>query len=126
MKAGILGVGRYIPEKVLTNHDLEQMVDTSDEWIRTRTGIEERRIAAEDMYSSGMAAEAAQKALDQAGISAEELDMILVATVTPDQSFPTVSCMIQEKLGAKKSVRDGYQRRMCGFYVRYRNRQTIH
>lgn len=105
MKAGILGVGRYIPEKVLTNHDLEQMVDTSDEWIRTRTGIEERRIAAEDMYSSGMAAEAAQKALDQAGISAEELDMILVATVTPDQSFPTVSCMIQEKLGAKKRAR---------------------
>nr|WGD67122.1 ketoacyl-ACP synthase III [Bacillus velezensis] len=115
MKAGILGVGRYIPEKVLTNHDLEQMVDTSDEWIRTRTGIEERRIAAEDMYSSGMAAEAAQKALDQAGISAEELDMILVATVTPDQSFPTVSCMIQEKLGAKKACAMDISAACAGF-----------
>ncbi|MEN7434168.1 beta-ketoacyl-ACP synthase III [Bacillus velezensis] len=115
MKAGILGVGRYIPEKVLTNHDLEQMVDTSDEWIRTRTGIEERRIAAEDMYSSGMAAEAAQKALDQAGISAEELDMILVATVTPDQSFPTVSCMIQEKLGVKKACAMDISAACAGF-----------
>ncbi|MFZ7751736.1 beta-ketoacyl-ACP synthase III [Bacillus velezensis] len=115
MKAGILGVGRYIPEKVLTNHDLEQMVDTSDEWIRTRTGIEERRIAAEDMYSSGMAAEAAQKALDQADISAEELDMILVATVTPDQSFPTVSCMIQEKLGAKKACAMDISAACAGF-----------
>ncbi|AOC90562.1 beta-ketoacyl-ACP synthase III [Bacillus sp. L381] len=115
MKAGILGVGRYIPEKVLTNHDLEQMVDTSDEWIRTRTGIEERRIAAEDMYSSGMAAEAAQKALDQAGISAEDLDMILVATVTPDQSFPTVSCMIQEKLGAKKACAMDISAACAGF-----------
>ena len=115
MKAGILGVGRYIPEKVLTNHDLEQMVDTSDEWIRTRTGIEERRIAAEDMYSSGMAAEAAQKALYQAGISAEELDMILVATVTPDQSFPTVSCMIQEKLGAKKACAMDISAACAGF-----------
>lgn len=126
MKAGILGVGRYIPEKVLTNHDLEQMVDTSDEWIRTRTGIEERRIAAEDMYSSGMAAEAAQKALDQAGISAEELDMILVATVTPDQSLPYRFLYDTREARGQKSVRDGYQRRMCGFYVRYRNRQTIH
>lgn len=115
MKAGILGVGRYIPEKVLTNHDLEQMVDTSDEWIRTRTGIEERRIAAEDMYSSGMAAEAAQKALDQAGVSAEDLDMILVATVTPDQSFPTVSCMIQEKLGAKKACAMDISAACAGF-----------
>lgn len=100
MKAGIIGIGRYIPEKVLTNSDLEKMVETSDEWIRTRTGIEERRIAAEDEKTSDMAVAAAEKAMEDANIKAEDLDMILVATVTPDQAFPTVSCMIQEKLGA--------------------------
>ncbi|MDA1475929.1 beta-ketoacyl-ACP synthase III [Bacillus changyiensis] len=100
MKAGIIGIGRYIPEKILTNFDLEKMVETSDEWIRTRTGIEERRIAAEEEMTSDMAVAAAKKALEDANIEAEDLDMILVATVTPDQAFPTVSCMIQEKLGA--------------------------
>ncbi|PJY99970.1 MULTISPECIES: beta-ketoacyl-ACP synthase III [Bacillus] len=115
MKAGILGVGRYIPEKVLTNHDLEQMVETSDEWIRTRTGIEERRIAADDVYSSHMAVAAAKKALEQAEVAAEDLDMILVATVTPDQSFPTVSCMIQEELGAKKACAMDISAACAGF-----------
>ncbi|MEC1663265.1 beta-ketoacyl-ACP synthase III [Bacillus halotolerans] len=115
MKAGILGVGRYIPEKVLTNHDLEKMVETSDEWIRTRTGIEERRIAADDVYSSHMAVAAAKKALKQAEVSAEDLDMILVATVTPDQSFPTVSCMIQEQLGAKKACAMDISAACAGF-----------
>ncbi|MGQ8921251.1 beta-ketoacyl-ACP synthase III [Bacillus halotolerans] len=115
MKAGILGVGRYIPEKVLTNHDLEKMVETSDEWIRTRTGIEERRIAADDVYSSHMAVAAAKKALQQAEVSAEDLDMILVATVTPDQSFPTVSCMIQEQLGAKKACAMDISAACAGF-----------
>ncbi|WP_316274818.1 beta-ketoacyl-ACP synthase III [Bacillus halotolerans] len=115
MKAGILGVGRYIPEKLLTNHDLEKMVETSDEWIRTRTGIEERRIAADDVYSSHMAVAAAKKALEQAEVSAEDLDMILVATVTPDQSFPTVSCMIQEQLGAKKACAMDISAACAGF-----------
>ncbi|MEG7335097.1 beta-ketoacyl-ACP synthase III [Bacillus sp. 0102A] len=115
MKAGILGVGRYIPEKVLTNHDLEKMVETSDEWIRTRTGIEERRIAADDVYSSHMAVAAAKKALEQAEVAAEDLDMILVATVTPDQSFPTVSCMIQEELGAKKACAMDISAACAGF-----------
>ncbi|WP_434813286.1 beta-ketoacyl-ACP synthase III [Bacillus halotolerans] len=115
MKAGILGVGRYIPEKVLTNHDLEKMVETSDEWIRTRTGIEERRIAADDVYSSHMAVAAAKNALEQAEVSAEDLDMILVATVTPDQSFPTVSCMIQEQLGAKKACAMDISAACAGF-----------
>ncbi|KUP31182.1 3-oxoacyl-ACP synthase [Bacillus halotolerans] len=115
MKAGILGVGRYIPEKVLTNHDLEKMVETSDEWIRTRTGIEERRIAADDVYSSHMAVAAAKKALEQAEVSAKDLDMILVATVTPDQSFPTVSCMIQEQLGAKKACAMDISAACAGF-----------
>ncbi|MCY7757532.1 beta-ketoacyl-ACP synthase III [Bacillus inaquosorum] len=115
MKAGILGVGRYIPEKVLTNQDLEKMVETSDEWIRTRTGIEERRIAADDVYSSHMAVAAAKKALEQAQVAAEDLDMILVATVTPDQAFPTVSCMIQEQLGAKKACAMDISAACAGF-----------
>ncbi|MFP7319621.1 beta-ketoacyl-ACP synthase III [Bacillus spizizenii] len=115
MKAGILGVGRYIPEKVLTNHDLEKMVETSDEWIRTRTGIEERRIAADDVFSSHMAVAAAKQALEQAEVAAEDLDMILVATVTPDQSFPTVSCMIQEQLGAKKACAMDISAACAGF-----------
>ncbi|MBL3643410.1 ketoacyl-ACP synthase III [[Brevibacterium] frigoritolerans] len=103
MNAGILGLGRYLPDKIVTNADLEKIMDTSDEWIRTRTGIEERRIANDDIDTSDMAYEAAKAALKNAEISAEEIDMILVATVTPDQSFPSVACMIQEKLGAMKA-----------------------
>ncbi|WP_163101587.1 beta-ketoacyl-ACP synthase III [Peribacillus alkalitolerans] len=104
MNAGILGVGRCLPERIMTNFDFEKILDTSDEWIRTRTGIEERRIAGDDMNTSDMAYEAALKAIENAGITAEDLDLILVATVTPDQPFPTVSCMIQERLGAKKAA----------------------
>ncbi|MGP4077216.1 beta-ketoacyl-ACP synthase III [Halobacillus sp. K22] len=102
MNAGILGVGHYAPEKVLTNQDLEKMVDTSDEWIRSRTGIEERRIAADGEDTSHMAVNAARSALEDANMDAEELDMILVATVTPDQPFPSVATMLQEQLGARK------------------------
>ncbi|MBM7554041.1 beta-ketoacyl-ACP synthase III [Thalassobacillus pellis] len=104
MKAGILGTGHFVPEKVLTNKDLEAMVETNDEWIRTRTGIEERRIAGDDIDTSDMAFYAAEKSLENAGIAAEELDMILVATVTPDTPFPSVACMIQERLGASKAA----------------------
>lgn len=104
MNAGIIGTGHYVPEKVLTNKELEKMVDTSDEWIRTRTGIEERRIADDDMDTSDMAYLAAKKALENADIGAEDLDMIIVATVTPDQPFPSVSCMLQDRLGAKKAA----------------------
>ncbi len=99
MNAGIIGVGKYIPERVLTNRELETMVDTSDEWIRTRTGIEERRIASDDVNTSDMAYEAAKKALKNAEIGPEDIDMILVATVTPDQPFPSVACMLQARLG---------------------------
>ncbi|WP_226576924.1 beta-ketoacyl-ACP synthase III [Halobacillus litoralis] len=102
MKAGFLGVGHYTPEKVLTNQDLEKMVDTSDEWIRTRTGIEERRIASDDMDTSDLAVRAAEEALKDADMDAKDLDMILVATVTPDTPFPSVATMLQEKLGANK------------------------
>ncbi|MDN4523670.1 beta-ketoacyl-ACP synthase III [Fictibacillus fluitans] len=104
MNAGIIGLGAYVPEKVLTNFDLEKMVDTSDEWIRTRTGIEERRIAADDVNTSHMSEHAAREALNNAGMNAEEIDLIVVATVTPDSPFPSVACLIQERLGAVHAV----------------------
>ena len=104
MNAGILGIGRCLPEKILTNQDLEKIVDTNDEWIRTRTGIEERRIADDETNTSDLAYEAAVKALENAQISAEEIGLILVATVTPDAPFPSVACMIQERLGAKNAA----------------------
>ncbi|HET7629710.1 MAG TPA: beta-ketoacyl-ACP synthase III [Bacillales bacterium] len=104
MNVGILGIGRYESEKVLTNKDLEGMMDTSDEWIRTRTGIEERRVAPEGVDTSDMSYEAAKKALDAAGLTAQELDLIIVATVTSDYPFPSVACMIQERLGAKQAA----------------------
>ena len=100
MATGIIGVGHYLPESILTNKDLEKMVDTTDEWIRTRTGIETRHIAKKEEETSDMAYYAAKNALDHSGLEAEDIDMILVATVTGDQSFPSVACQIQEKLGA--------------------------
>lgn len=99
MNAGIIGVGKYMPDRVMTNKELETMMDTSDEWIRTRTGIEERRIAPDDIDTSDMAYEAAKKAMDHAGVQPENIDMILVATVTPDRPFPSVACMLQARLG---------------------------
>jgi 3-oxoacyl-[acyl-carrier-protein] synthase III len=115
MKAGIIGIGRYLPEKVLTNADLEKIVDTSDEWIRTRTGIEERRIAEDDVNTSDMAYEAALKAIEHAGITPMDIDMILVATVTPDRPFPSVACMLQERLGAKKAAAMDISAACAGF-----------
>ncbi|HJV44128.1 MAG TPA: beta-ketoacyl-ACP synthase III [Bacillota bacterium] len=103
LSVGILGTGSYVPEKVLTNKELEQMVDTSDEWIVSRTGICERRIAAENQASSDLAYEAALRALEQASVRPEELDLIIVATVTPDTSFPSTANIIQDRLGAKKA-----------------------
>ncbi|WP_042349509.1 beta-ketoacyl-ACP synthase III [Bacillus massiliigorillae] len=115
MNAGILGIGRYLPEKVVTNKDLEKMMDTSDEWIKTRTGIEARRLASDDVDTSHMAYAAASKAIENANIKAEEIDLILVATVTPDQPFPSVSCMIQEQLGAKKAAAMDISAACAGF-----------
>ncbi|ACA38821.1 beta-ketoacyl-ACP synthase III [Lysinibacillus sp. fkY74-1] len=100
MNAGILGIGKYVPEKVVTNFDLEKIMDTSDEWIRTRTGIEERHFAADDQETSDLAVAAAKEAIKKAGITPEEIGLILVATVTQDQTFPSVACMVQEQLGA--------------------------
>lgn len=101
---GILGTGAYLPEKVLTNADLEKMVDTNDEWIVSRTGIRERRIAASDEAASDLATQAARQALERAGITADQLDLIIIATVTPDMSFPATACLVQDKLGAKNAA----------------------
>ncbi|MFB4169766.1 beta-ketoacyl-ACP synthase III [Virgibacillus sp. JSM 102003] len=104
MDVGLLGTGHYVPTNVVTNNDMEKIVDTNDEWIRTRTGIEERRIASDDINTSDMAFFAAQDALQESNVKAEDIDMILVATVTPDTPFPSVSCMIQDRLGASKAA----------------------
>lgn len=104
MDVGILGVGHYTPENIMTNEDLEKLVDTNDEWIRTRTGIEERRIAGDDVDTSDMAFEAAKRAMEDASVTAADIDFILVATVTPDTPFPSVSCMLQDKLGAANAA----------------------
>ncbi|MEC0184568.1 ketoacyl-ACP synthase III [Paenibacillus peoriae] len=98
---GIIGTGKYVPEKILTNKDLEAIVETSDEWIVSRTGIQERHIAAPEQATSDLAYEAAIKALKSAGMTAEDLDLIIVATVTPDMAFPSTACILQDKLGAK-------------------------
>ncbi len=99
-KSMIVSTGSAIPEKVLTNHDLEKMVDTSDEWIRTRTGIEKRHIAAENELTSDLATAAAKKAMQEANVSPEELDYIILATITPDVGFPSTACFVQMNLGA--------------------------
>jgi 3-oxoacyl-[acyl-carrier-protein] synthase III len=100
----IIGTGSYLPEKVLTNAELEKLVETSDEWITSRTGIKERRIAAEGENTSDLAAKAAQAAMENAGISADEIDLILVATVTPDMFFPSTACFVQMKIGATSAA----------------------
>src|SRR5204862_6351492 len=100
----IVGTGSYVPEKVLTNEDLSRMVDTSDEWIITRTGIKERRSAAKDENTSDMAAKAALKAIKQAKISPTEINLILVATATPDMVFPATACFVQKKIGATSAA----------------------
>ncbi|WP_163651991.1 beta-ketoacyl-ACP synthase III [Listeria sp. PSOL-1] len=104
MNAGILGVGKYVPERVLTNFDLEKMIDTSDEWIRTRTGIQERRIAKENEYTHDMAYEAAKRAIEDANLTPEDIDLFIVATVTQEATFPSVGNIIQNRLGAKNAA----------------------
>jgi 3-oxoacyl-[acyl-carrier-protein] synthase-3 len=104
LSASIIGTGSYVPEKILSNADLERLVDTNDEWIVTRTGIRQRRIAAPEQTTSDLAAEAANAAMQNAGVTPEELDMIIVATVTPDMFFPSTACFVQTKIGAKNAV----------------------
>lgn len=115
MNAGIIGLGTYAPEKILTNEDLEKRIDTSDEWIKTMTGIKERRIAAPGEESSHMAVKAAKEAIGDAGISPEQIGLILVATVTPDRPFPSVSTMLQEQLGATNAAAMDISAACAGF-----------
>lgn len=102
--ARITGTGSFAPKKIITNHDLEKLVDTSDEWITERTGIKERRIAEKGQTTSDLALEAGKKALKSAGLRADELDLIIVATMTPDKILPSTACALQEKLGARKAA----------------------
>src|SRR2546421_8810443 len=104
VNAGILGTGHSYPEGVLTNADLEKIVETSDEWITTRTGIKQRRKAAPDEYTSQFAVRASQEAIERAGIDPSDIDLILCATVTPDQILPSTACLIQPQLGANKAA----------------------
>lgn len=101
---GIIGTGKYVPERILTNKDLEAMVETNDEWIVTRTGISERRIASAEEATSDLAAHASRLAIKAAGLTAEDIDLIIVATVTPDTFFPSTACLLQDKLGAKNAA----------------------
>lgn len=100
----IIGTGSYVPEKILTNFDLEKMVDTSDEWIRTRTGIEERHIAAAEQSTSDLAFEAGKRAMELAGITADQLDGIIVASISVDYVFPSTACVLQSKFGATNAL----------------------
>ena len=100
----IAGTGSYVPARILTNADLAAMVDTSDEWIFSRTGIRERRIAAKDEFTSHMATKAAEKALAQASLAAEDLELIIIATITPDTLTPATACYVQQRLGAHRAV----------------------
>ncbi|MFH1338767.1 MAG: beta-ketoacyl-ACP synthase III [Candidatus Omnitrophota bacterium] len=114
-KVGIIGVGEYLPEQVLTNRDLEKMVDTSDDWIITRTGIKTRRLASKEQAASDLAINAAKDALKDANLKAEDLDLIIVATVTPDMQFPSTACFVQRSLKAKNAVSFDISAACAGF-----------
>ncbi len=111
----ITGCGSYAPDRVMTNQELESLVDTSDEWIVSRTGMKERHIAADDETTSDMAAAAARAALEHAGLHAENLDQIIVATITPDQPWPNTACLVQEKIGAVNACCMGLEAACSGF-----------
>jgi len=114
-KARIISTGSYLPKKVLSNNDLEKMVDTSDEWIFSRTGMKERRLAAADEPTSEMGFQAAKKAIEKAGINVEEIELILFATLTPDYPFPSTACLIQARLGAFNAAAVDLQAACTGY-----------
>ena len=111
----IKGTGAYLPARILTNNDLAAMVDTSDEWIRDRTGIEERHIAADGEFTSDLATAAARQAMENAGLTADDIDLIVVATTTPDQTFPATATTVQHKLGVKQGAAFDVQAVCSGF-----------
>ena len=111
----VAAVGSYVPARVLSNADLEKLVDTTDEWIVTRTGIRERRIAGPDEFTSDMATKAALLAMERGGIKPEEIDLIIVATITPDMPFPATACLVQQKIGAKRAAAFDMEAACSGF-----------
>jgi 3-oxoacyl-[acyl-carrier-protein] synthase-3 len=111
----IISVGSYVPERVLSNADLEKMVDTSNEWIFSRTGIKERRIAAQHEATSDLAAKAARVAMTRARVTPGEIDLIILATITPDMPFPSTACLVQEKIGAENAAAFDIQAACSGF-----------
>jgi 3-oxoacyl-[acyl-carrier-protein] synthase-3 len=111
----ISGVGSYVPERIITNADLAKMVDTTDEWITTRTGIKERRMAASDEYTSDLAAHAALRAMRKAGVKPDQIDLIIVATITPDMPFPSTACLVQQKIGAYRAAAFDIEAACSGF-----------
>jgi 3-oxoacyl-[acyl-carrier-protein] synthase-3 len=115
MYSRIIGTGKYLPERILTNFDLEKMVDTTDEWIRTRTGIEHRHIAADDEATSDLAYRAGLAALEDAGLTPGDIDFVLVGTTTPDLIFPNVACLVQEKLGIRAGPAFSLEAACSGF-----------
>ncbi|MGA8147773.1 MAG: beta-ketoacyl-ACP synthase III [Gallionellaceae bacterium] len=115
MYSKIIGTGSYLPAKVLTNFDLEKMVDTSHDWIVSRSGIVERHVAAEGELTSDLALHASRKAIEMAGIRADEIDLVIVATTTPDQIFPSTACILQDKLGIRQSAAFDVQAVCSGF-----------
>lgn len=113
----IIGTGSYLPARVLTNYDLEKMVETSHDWIFTRSGIVERRFAADDEMTSDLALKASRNAIEAAGISVDEIDLIIVATTTPDMPFPSTACILQDKLGIKNGGAAFDMQAVCGGFV---------
>ncbi len=111
----IAGVGSYVPARVITNADLEKMVETSDEWITSRTGIKERRVAATDEFTSDLATQAALRAMKKAAIKPEQIDLIIVATITPDMPFPSTACLVQQKIGAYRAAAFDIEAACSGF-----------
>ena len=111
----IIGTGHYVPEKILTNDDVAKIVDTSDEWIVSRTGIRERHIAADDQATSDLCVDAAKNALESAGVSADSIDLIIVATLTPDKPFPNTATILQRKIGATKAACFSLEAACTGF-----------
>ena len=113
----IIGTGSYLPARVLTNYDLEKKVETSHDWIFTRSGIAERRFAADDEMTSDLALKASRNAIEAAGISVDEIDLIIVATTTPDMPFPSTACILQDKLGIKNGGAAFDMQAVCGGFV---------
>jgi 3-oxoacyl-[acyl-carrier-protein] synthase-3 len=111
----IAAVGSYVPPRILTNADLARMVDTSDEWITTRTGIKQRRLAATGEFTSDLAARAARRAMERGNVSPDEIDLIIVASISPDKPFPATACFVQEKLGARRAAAFDVQAACSGF-----------